>query len=510
MSAGRSAGSAGSGGLILHRSIVLGDLDLLKRIAHAMEIATAIAVPSEDHTVDNSIARFAEGETRGVLLYDRGVAAYTYKVSPRGTEPVSEALRLWRECRDQLSNIGGRNAFLVQQHATQALANHYFQSMMDGQHLDHIDALSKLAEADSDFLHGDSAGLLGALYALRGEKEQSKAALVRRIKLALQILSDDIPENDSVGFSAMYRTLGQYLDFENAAVALSLLGQPDLMTEALYFEAKDIMDDHGVDKQQVLDMVTKLAKETVQVAKTQVPDASRQIQRIEAAKAHVDSLVAAAETKSQVEADVDREARKSEGHGEGEPTVPDSKTATAHRLLHSRLSALQQTHTPKINTMAIPWAWSCDGHTLDGKRCENKTDFEREFYHCIYCSNRDFCGDCLKRVRDPKSSVGITACSPKHRWFIIPLQGGDLYVGSRAKCVKVPKVRAVEGDEMVLEICYAGDGGQEVMVEEWKEKLAREWDISLEEVREMFRREDDVEDEKKEGEEGKSSQVDEI
>ncbi|KAJ7764439.1 hypothetical protein B0H14DRAFT_371048 [Mycena olivaceomarginata] len=491
-------------------TVAKGDSDLLKGIVHAMETATAIPVPSEDHTVDNSITRFVEGETRGVLLYDRGVAAYTYKLSPKGTEPVSEALRLWRECRDQLSNVGGGNAFFVQQQATEALAKHYFQSMRDGQHLDHIDALSKLAEADSDSWRGDSAGFLGALYALRGEKEQSKAALVRRIKLALQILSDDIPENDSVGFSAMYKTLGHYLDFENAAVALSLLGQPDLVTEALYFEAKDIMDDDGVDKQQVLDMVTKLAKETVQVAKTQVPDASRQIQRMEAAKAHVDSLVAAAETRSQVEADVDREARKSGGHGEGEPAVPDSKTATAHRLLYSRLSSLQQAYTPKIGTTGFQWSWSCDGHTPDGKRCRNKTDFEREFYHCIYCSNRDFCGDCLKRLRDPKSCEG-TACSPKHRWLIIPPPGADWYVGLRAKSVKVPrKVRAVEDDEMVLEICYDEDEGQDVMVEEWKEKLAREWDISLEEMKEMGRQTTaEDEDEKKEGEEGKSSQVDE-
>ncbi|KAF7368172.1 putative neutral amino acid permease protein [Mycena venus] len=487
-------------------TVAKGDLDLLNGIVHAMETATAIPVPSEDHTADNSITRFVEGETRGVLLYDRGVAAYTYKVSLKGTEPVSEALRLWRECCDQLSDVGGGNAFFVRQQATEALAKHYFQSMRDGQHLYHIDALSKLER-------GDSAGFLGALYALRGEKEQSKAVLVPQIKLALQILSDDIPENDSVGFSAIFRTLLKYLDFENAAVALSLFGQPDLVTEALYFEAKDIMDDEGVDKQQVLHMVTKLAKETVQVAKTEVSDASRQVQRIEAAKAHIDSLIAVPETSSQLEADVDHDARKSEGHGEGE--LPNSGTAIALRLLHSRLSALQQTHTPRINTMALQWSsnWACDGHTPDGKRCEHETNFEREFYHCIYCPNRDFCGDCLKHLRDPKSCEEITACSPKHRWLIIPPQGADLYVGFRAESVKVPrKVRAVEGDEMVLEICYAEDGGQEVMVEEWKEKLAREWGISLEEVKEMFRQtipEDDVEDEKKEGEEGKSSQVDE-
>jgi hypothetical protein len=40
----------------------------------------------------------------------------------------------------------------------------------------------------------------------------------------------------------------------------------------------------GDDKQRVLDMVRNLAKDTVQAAKTQVPDASQQVQRIEAAR----------------------------------------------------------------------------------------------------------------------------------------------------------------------------------------------------------------------------------
>ncbi|KAF7377195.1 Goodbye domain-containing protein [Mycena sanguinolenta] len=418
-------------------TVAMEDLDLLTKIVHIMETATTIPVPSEVHV---------EGEMRGVLLYDRGVAAYMYKVSPQGTEPISEALRLWGECREQLSDVYGRNAFFVKQHATEALAKHYFQSMVDGQHLDHVKALEQLADDDSGLWDGDSTGFLGALYALRGEQEQSKAGLRPRIKLALQILSDNIPDNDRGGLSGLFKTLAQHLDFENAATALSLLGQPDLMTEALYFEAKDIMDDNGVDKQEVLDIVTKLAKETIQVVKTQVPDASCQIQRIEAAKEHIDSLITATGTKYEVEANVDREARESEDHGEGEQADPDSKTTTAHCLLQGRLSTLHQMHTPQIDTAALDWIWSCDG-TPDGKK------------------------------------VGI------------------FYIGPRAKSLKVPrKVRAVEGDEMVLEICYAEDGSQELMVEEWKKKLAEEWDISLEEMFGQAMPEDDVEDETEEGE----------
>jgi len=338
---------------------------------------------------------------------------------------------------------------------------------------------------------------VGTLHALRGEKGQARAALVQQIRLGLQILSDDTPDNDRYGLVIIHNTLWQYQDFKNAAVALSLVGQPDLVTEALYFEANDIVGNDGMNKERMLDIVTKLAEETVQVAKTQVPDISQQIQRIKAARVHVDSLMAAAETKPKPEAE------GSDGQGkEGEPTVPDLETASVYSLLHSRLSALQETHTPKINTEVF---WACDGCASDSKHCETEASFEREFYHCVYCSNRDFCGDCLARLRAPDSNAQIMTCSAKHRWLRMPPWGRDIYVGLRAKSAWVPKeVRTVEGDESILEICYGENGcREEIMVEAWKEVLAREWDISLEEIKDMSRQatSDEGEHEGEQGEE---------
>ncbi|KAI0139513.1 hypothetical protein F4776DRAFT_592485 [Hypoxylon sp. NC0597] len=469
------------------------DPDLLRDIVRAMEKATATPAISADRTTEIvGDDLFAEDEARGVLLYDRGVAAYTYKVSPDGTEAVSEALRLWRESREVLSNVGGENAFTVRQDATTALAQHYFQSMVDGNHLDHVGALSRLAEAESNVYQGDATGFLGAVYALHGKKEQAKAALVGRMRQALQILSDDTPENDPVGFSTIQKTLEQYQDFDNSAIALSLQGQPDLVTDTLHFEAKDIVEDDGVDKERLLATVTKLAEETIQVAKAQAPNVSQQIQRIEAAKAHVDSLLAAAETKSKPEVNGDNsEVQKPESQGgQGKPAVLDLETASAYRLLESRLSDLQKTHSPQINFLAFQWWWTCDGRTPDGKHCENMVNFEREFYHCMYCSNRDFCSECLERLRNPDSGAGITACSPKHRWLRVPPHGSPLYVGLRAKSVRMPReVRPTKDDESVYEVCYDEDGGgREIELEAWKEMLATEWGISLEEIRKEISR----------------------
>lgn len=459
-------------------TVAKGEPELLKAIVRAMEAATAMPTSNDDRTAEMiGDAIYAEDEARGVLLYDRGIAAYRYKVSPDGTEAVGEALRLWRESYNLLSNVGGRNAFMARLDATTALSQHYFQEMLDGDHLDHVGALTKLTEgADSDVYFNDAVGFLGTVYALHGDKEQARAVLARRMKQALQILSDDISQNDRMGFLVLQKTLEQYQDFENAAVALSFLGQPDLVTDALRFDPEDVAGSDGVDKERLLDMVTKLAGETIRVARNKAPGFSQQLQRIEAAEAHVSSLMDTAGTKPGPEADDDHtDVERSEGQGEG-----DKLTAAAHGLLYTRLSTLQQKYTDGINV------WSCDGRTPDGKECENTSEFSGDFYHCVYCSNIELCPDCLSRLRrPPDSGAEVTVCSARHRWLRIPPQGGATYVGPRAKSAPVPReVRPTEGDGSILEICYDDEGGgRKVAVEAWKEALAKEWHISLEEIR---------------------------
>ncbi|KAI0593663.1 hypothetical protein F4775DRAFT_577003 [Biscogniauxia sp. FL1348] len=436
------------------------DPDLLKELIRIMQMAAAKPAPHEDGTTKtvSEDDRFAEDEARGVLLYDLGVAAYTYKVSPEGTDPVNEALRLWMESREVLAKVGGPKASVARSNATSALAKHYFQSIVEGSHPEHLEALTKLAEDESDVYGNNSAGFLGALYTLRKDKDQAREVLVRQVKQALQILTDETPENDAVGLSTVWNAMGGYEDWENAAIALSLLGQPDLVTEALCFEVGDIGDSDSEDKQKVLDMVTKLAKETVRVVKIQVPDVGKQHQRMEASKAHVDALMAAAQ----------------------QANAPEPVTRVAHNLLQTRLSDLVQFHTPKLNSRDFRWGWCCDGRTLDGKMCKNGIDFEKGFYHCTYCSSRDFCRDCLERLRDPKSDL-ITVCNPKHRWFWVPPWGDDMYVGVKTKSVRVPSsVKVVDGDDQVLMAYYDEDRvGEEIEVEAWKERIAREWGIAL-------------------------------
>ncbi|KAH0522734.1 hypothetical protein TsFJ059_006533 [Trichoderma semiorbis] len=451
------------------------DPDLLKEVLDAMEKAIWNLTPGNTSKVLTGDERFTEDEARSVLLCDRGFAAYLFKASSDGLESVNEALRLWEESRDLVANVGGSNALFTRQRATTALAAHYFQSIAEGLQLNYYDALAKLtklANSDSDYnLYGsDAIGLLGAAHVLCGKKESAREVLMNRVKQGLQILSDDILENDNIGFSILEKALEQYHDFKNSVVALSLLGQPDLVTDALYFETSDITEVDDELKLQALDVVSELAKEVVCVINSQVPDTKLQSQRIEAAKAYVDTLLATAEAKTEVNGNSE----------DGTPRVSDL-TAYAHRLLQSRILPLYKAHTPSINKGELTWSWSCDGRTSDGRVCDSWDSFEDDLYHCIYCSNKDFCGDYFRRLRNPESGVDFMECSAKHRWLQIPHQGNSMYVSLKAKSVRVPiDVRPLDGDDRILKAYYAEDGsGEDITIDEWKERVATEWGISL-------------------------------
>ncbi|KAI0161747.1 hypothetical protein GGR52DRAFT_138239 [Hypoxylon sp. FL1284] len=427
------------------------DPSLLRAIVRAMEMATP---PEESTAEQGENEQYAQKEARGVLLYHRGVAAYKYKIPSERTGAVRMALQLWEESYMLLSNVGGRNAFMTQRYASTASAQHYFQSMVDGEHLDHTTSLEELADADSRFLFSNALGFLGTVYVLRGKKEDAKAQLGSRMKYALQILSDDTPDNDRLGLLIIKLASQCFRDFNNTAIALSLLGQPDLVTSALYFEAGDITGGPGINEEELLDMVTKLSKEIIQIAKATVPDVSEQTRRIEAAKAHVDSLMNTA----------------SEGQNEQE--------SSAHNLLCARLTDLRQKHTPKVDMSAFSWNWKCSGRTKEGRLCKILASFGDEFYHCIYCWSETFCRDCLTRLRspDPDSTTEITTCSDKHTWLRVPPFGEPMYVGEKAKSVRIPKeVRPTQDDQHILEICFDESGGREITVEEWKEALTEEW-----------------------------------
>ncbi|KAI1341133.1 hypothetical protein F5Y15DRAFT_25371 [Xylariaceae sp. FL0016] len=495
------------------------DPDILKHIARALEVATATATSSDDAAETSIDDRFAQDESRGVLLYHRGIVAYHYNVFVEGTDGVGEALRFWRECSDQLADIGGPNASNVRQFAATELAKHYFQHMVDAHHLDHVHELMKLAEHDSDVLRGDPNGFLGALYALNGQKLQSRAVLLRRMKQALQILSDDITSNDVWGFSGIFEALGQYQDFENMAVALSLLGLPNLVTDWLWIRRQPV---HGEScpNLDLRNIRYEIEQHIDQRVKSEVPDGSQQNRRIEVARAYISSVVdgrnALEKKKAVEEGEALDEVRYlqlqrsyavalfTQFHlGEAQALGPEDALGedkslgeentrlrpeyekmivehTVYQTLQDHgFKILDQMHASYMNKNTWPWLMGCLGRAKDGSACDNTLTFDREIYHCIYCTDKCFCWDCLTQLRNPDCEVVITKCSAKHRWLKIPPYGSDLYVGLDATTIHGRRnVVAAEDDANILEIHHTDDGSS-VTVKAWKEMLAQEWDISL-------------------------------
>ncbi|KAF4553620.1 Hypothetical protein D9617_6g093510 [Elsinoe fawcettii] len=438
------------------------DHELLLGIVEAMDSATQVQPVSQLDLTEAD--RFAEGDARGVLLYYRGVAAIRYGLAPEGSDPVSEAIKLWNQCRAQLSDHGGDFAFMTHDRATAALAKHYFRAMLNGGHLNHVDAMSKLTKGESVY-QPYTAGLLGTLYALRGDKTQARTTLFSRVRQGLDILSDDMPENDALGFSMLYEALGQYQDHHNSAIALSLYGQPDLVSETLAFD--DVADE---DKTPATDLARELSTGIIKTALAQVPDSSEQLARIEAARTQLDTLTAAERSDSLMP--------ENGSANSVEPLKPESDhTPEALRLIRLRLDDLHEAHRQGLD-LSI---WYCDGTTEDGLRCLNKSNFAWEFYHCIYCSNQDFCRDCSVRLRQLDSPMHTSSCSPDHKWLKIPPLGSAMFVGSRSKKAPVPAgLRVVDGDERVLEVYYKdGEEREMVDVESWKKEIAKEWEVAL-------------------------------
>lgn len=460
-------------------TVARADPNLLRAFVRAMETATKASQLVENLVSDD---RFAEDEACGVLLYYRGVAAYMYQTPPEDSEPTSAAVKLWHQCNDRLADIGGSNALFVRNEANYQLAKHYFQSMVDGGHLRHVNDLEKLDKGDSSnsSLGTDSSGFLGALYALQKEEVKAKAHLSGRIRYALQVLSDDNFDNDVYGFSAIARASAQCHDFKNQTVALSLTGPPDLVTDTLYnFKAESLGIPTADEKQPLLDAMAKLADEVVIHVKSRVPDISQQRQRVAAAKEYIQAALATIEGDENTDGSDQRQVGiidPQSGH-EGHSQKPSHLTGVAYRFLESLLADTLKTH----NFEEPLWSpWDCDGRKADGTPCRKDYDMESEFYTCIFCGRMDFCGDCLSRLRDSNADEGIMACSAKHCWLKYPPLGSDFYVGVKAKRVCVLNtIEASKSDDRILEVVMAqSEEKEEMLVEEWYKTLAEEWGIA--------------------------------
>jgi hypothetical protein len=429
--------------------------DLLERVIAAIEKATT---PDDNNTrevpngISSGIVSYASKASCGVLLYHRGMAvAYGPYPDGKSTGSVEKALTFWYQCREQLHDVGGSVASKTRTNATNELAKYYFHSLRTKQGPpEHLEALTNIAKENAHLEGGNSVGYLATLYVLGNEKEKARAQLLQRIKVALQILSDDDPDNDHAGYWVLFSSLAHYRDFRNATATLTLMGQPDLVTESLHFVLEDIPDGDGDEahKHEILNLANSLGKSISQTVKSQIPSPAQQLRRISSAKTYTELYLAT--------------------------SAPQTPRATALHLLKTRIATL-----PALHALTSANAVSCDGMGPPGTYCDKTAGLSRDLYHCIYCYY-DFCRGCLARLRE--GGMQSMKCSAWHEWIRVPQQWSDFYCGSRVESVRVPVVREMEGDERVFEACFEEDGngkGEVMTVEEWKARLAKEWDVEV-------------------------------
>ena len=426
---------------------------LFNTIVHALETASALSEDArQPRTSSDSDDRFAEDETRGVLLYDRALAASVYNTAIVGADINSKAVKLWRECGQQLIHVGGPRACATRDAATTALSKYFFQSMIEGNHLDFLTDLKELCESQSYFTTSKPIGFLGTLHSRYGDDDRAKQTLSRDVKIGLQILSDYNEDNDVYGFDIIENALLRVGDLQNAAMALSLRGMPDVVSEGLTFEN---------------DPNKQLGQKISQVVKSQVPDTKKQLERIQAAKAHVEALL------------------------ESPDIAPNNEvTRTVYKDVLAKINLLQSVNTPKEGDFQLQGGWWCDGTREDGRNCNRVWDLQNDLYQCLYCADTVFCEPCLARLRNPGADYGtdIFACSQKHKWLKVPRLGADMYVGPKGKVIQIPtRVMPLnQGDDQILEIRYENDS--EISLDIWKEKLAETWGFSLVDISEEVRR----------------------
>ena len=477
----------------------------------------------------------------GVLMYYQGVGEYSYQGLAEFRGRRKMALNLWKNSHKHLAERD--EVPEVRSAAAISLASAYFLGALNNDRED-TEALVEISKQDIDKYGLD---YLGALYSIQGNKEAAKAALTQDIRSGLQIISDDDPDNDYLGFSSIYRGLAQYQDFGNSSVALSLWGEPDLITKCLStkltVEIEESVGDD--DRNKIIEHFTELGQEIIRKTKEKVPDAFMQVERVEAAIGLAKELfppgewpveeeendnkenenknpakvlsdeeapavegdikpAAAGEASPEKDVTLDatneemivnggaeesevRDTSEQEGKEKVEQNKVDEKdekaetlpsTATSARLvIRTRLQDIHKTHKNGLDRSFLKYtAFVCSGLKPDGTACTAQSLTTRLFYSCMFCRGQFFCHDCLKDLRGPTVEIGNISCGPNHRWLELPAPWSDSWLGWAGKVVRVPRVEPLEGEEKVFRAYYEGEGvGEEMPVEEWKQKMVDEW-----------------------------------
>lgn len=160
------------------------------------------------------------------------------KFRSRHASDSNQAMRLWEELLKKVRPRKSDDAFFhVISRTLDALSQLYYAEAVAAEasdqdfdvwisKLESIAKPSEAAEFAEFYVRQDNVLLPGFWYRLHGRLDEARACFKLRMLEAIDILTDEYPENDAYGFEILSQVLHKAGDHENAAAAISISMAP--------------------------------------------------------------------------------------------------------------------------------------------------------------------------------------------------------------------------------------------------------------------------------------------
>lgn len=216
---------------ILSQLLVIGDVsEILGKAAEAL---------GETEVIMSALERsLATAEHTDLTNRVSELSFALTKLKSRHVSDSSQAMQLWEELLKKVGpRISDEGFVYVIRRTLNALSQLYYDEAVAAEandqdfdvwisKLESIAKPSKAAESDKIYASQDNVLPLGFWYRLHGRLDEARACFKVGMLEAIDILTDEYPENDAYGFGLLSLVLHKAGDNENAAAAISVSVAP--------------------------------------------------------------------------------------------------------------------------------------------------------------------------------------------------------------------------------------------------------------------------------------------
>ena len=303
----------------------------------------------------------------GVLLLNQGIALTR---GPLVELRMQQAIRCWGDC--QYLRLKSRyDLEITRTFAIRLTAQHYFHqatnpAIANEERQRHFKQLLKLhRQTVSDLGPDGPMSYLASYYIQTGQVEEARKLYMEDMTLAIDLLSDEDPDNDSYAYKLLANVSMCAGDDLNALSAWSLLGPSDVTwtREAEFVPTED-----------------------ADVAQPSKNALSNTTSHDELDNAHSDSMIL------------------SSAPPELGPNDPKSIPESLAKEVYNK--------PPDSTDRTGPINFGCDGF------CRHDWWYANDIYMCRHCPNTQFNGACLTKLKANKLERYV--CHPEHSWLHVP------------------------------------------------------------------------------------------